>query len=414
MKVIALLLLYIFPVFSSEYLIIFRHYSPRSELLSLLQQSFPDLTSTYDMHLSSDFLLISMDSHLLGPISRLEHVKGVYPHHKLVQKPLVLFSGTTGNLPYDILGVKQLQYEPSDSIKIGVFDSGVEISSMQMLGVKQCLNLSSDPDCNDNTGHGTFITSVTYMQILLSRSTECPGIVPISSVYMFKVFSKAQESYTAWFLEAFNRAMEMDIKVVNLSTGGIDYTDEPFVSKIREMVARGMIVVTAAGNDGPGFGSLSNPGDLNEVITVGGLSDDMKDVASFSSRGPTLWEFPSGFGRVKPDVLTVGTNLLGFIGGKCEARSGTSVATPVLAASIALLVKQDTQPAMYHISRVKHCIWKTSNKLPNYSIYEQGAGIFNLSEFANCIQESKGMISFQPGNMDLRSEYFYPFNLQPV
>lgn len=161
MKVIHLLILLLFPVYSTEYLIIFHNYNSRTNLLSVLQESFPTVTSNYDMDLSSDFLLVSMDSLLKQSISTLESVKGVYLHHKLVQKPLALFSGNTGNLPYDILAVDDLQYEPTDSIKVGIFDSGIDLNSIQMLGLKHCINLSSDSDCNDYTGHGTFIASVS-------------------------------------------------------------------------------------------------------------------------------------------------------------------------------------------------------------------------------------------------------------
>jgi len=50
-------------------------------------------------------------------------------------------------------------------------------------------------------------------------------------------------------------------------------------------------MVTAIGNDGPGFGTLNNPADQSNVIGVGGVTFDGA-VAPFSSRGMTLWELP--------------------------------------------------------------------------------------------------------------------------
>lgn len=41
--------------------------------------------------------------------------------------------------------------------------------------------------------------------------------------------------------------------------------DEPFVAKVNEMTAKGMIMVSAIGNDGPLFGTLNNPGDQDNV-----------------------------------------------------------------------------------------------------------------------------------------------------
>lgn len=47
------------------------------------------------------------------------------------------------------------------------------------------------------------------------------------------VFSQLQVSYTSWFLDAFNYAIATNMDVLNLSIGGPDYLDLPFVEKVR-------------------------------------------------------------------------------------------------------------------------------------------------------------------------------------
>jgi membrane-bound transcription factor site-1 protease len=47
-----------------------------------------------------------------------------------------------------------------------------------------------------------------------------------------------------------------------------------------------------------------------DVIGVGGINYDDK-IARFSSRGMTTWELPSGYGRVKPDIVTYGSAVRG-------------------------------------------------------------------------------------------------------
>lgn len=47
------------------------------------------------------------------------------------------------------------------------------------------------------------------------------------------VFSLLQVSYTSWFLDAFNYAIATNMDVLNLSIGGPDYLDLPFVEKVR-------------------------------------------------------------------------------------------------------------------------------------------------------------------------------------
>ncbi len=96
---------------------------------------------------------------------------------------------------------------------------------------------------------------------------------------------------------------------------------------------RGILVVTAAGNDGPSSRSISTPADGDSVLTVG-AEDSLGTIAAFSSRGPTA------DGRIKPDFTAPGVAVCVVTGvGQVRRELGTSFATPLLAASAAL-VKQ--------------------------------------------------------------------------
>ena len=61
-------------------------------------------------------------------------------------------------------------------------------------------------------------------------------------------------SYTSWFLDAFNYAILKKVDVLNLSIGGPDFMDHPFVDKVWELTANRVIMVSAIGNDGPLYG----------------------------------------------------------------------------------------------------------------------------------------------------------------
>jgi membrane-bound transcription factor site-1 protease len=200
-------------------------------------------------------LVLDIPDHDLPKLEDLSACKGYYVHQKVNRKPLTYLSGNAANKPFDLLGIDDIwSYgTKGQGVKVAVFDSGV---GSELEGVKMCKDFTNDRHCGDASGHGTFITS-----ILTSRDLECPGLVPDAEVYMFKVFNTNSESYTAWFLEAFNYALHLNINIINLSTGGIDFTDVPFTEKVREVVNAGITVVSAIGNDGPGHGTLSNPGD---------------------------------------------------------------------------------------------------------------------------------------------------------
>jgi membrane-bound transcription factor site-1 protease len=84
-----------------------------------------------------------------------------------------------------------------------------------------------------------------------SQNEECPGLAPEAEIYVFKLFTSEQVSYSSWFLDAFNFVLENNIDIVNLSNGSSDFLDLPFIDKINELTANGVIVVSAIGNEGP-------------------------------------------------------------------------------------------------------------------------------------------------------------------
>ncbi len=114
------------------------------------------------------------------------------------------------------------------------------------------------------------------------------------------------------------------------------------------------VVLFAAGNSGPGDGTVLSPATGKNVIAVGATEHGDADPlcpAWFSSRGPTL------DGRLEPDVMAPGYGVvsaksdglvLGFAPDDCGevAASGTSMATPT-AAGLAALVRQYFQEGRY-------------------------------------------------------------------
>jgi len=148
------------------------------------------------------------------------------------------------------------------------------------------------------------------------------------------------------YVHALEWADSIGVDIVSSSLGylsfdnGFSYTpsqlngDIAVTSMGAEIAAqRGILVVTAAGNDGPAFRTLVTPGDADSVLTIG-AEDSLGTIGFFSSRGPTA------DGRIKPDFTAPGVAVcvvtaVGHVG----RADGTSFATPLLAASAAL-VKQ--------------------------------------------------------------------------
>ena len=209
-------------------------------------------------------------------------------------------------------------------VKVGIFDTGVDSEHSHFKGrVKDRSNWTHENTLADGLGHGTFVAGV-----IASIFPQCSGFAPEADIHTFRVFTNDQVSYTSWFLDAFNYAIATEMHVINLSIGGPDYLDLPFVEKVNEITANGIIMVSAIGNDGPLYGTLNNPADMMDVIGVGGVNYE-KRIAPFSSRGMSTWDLPEGYGRVKPDIVAFGQDVLGSrISGGCRSLSGTSVASP--------------------------------------------------------------------------------------
>jgi membrane-bound transcription factor site-1 protease len=69
----------------------------------------------------------------------------------------------------------------------------------------------------DQNGHGTFVTG-----ILSSTNPECLGIAPDAEIYILKLFTDDNVTYSSWFIDAFNFVLDNNIDIVNLSTATKD------------------------------------------------------------------------------------------------------------------------------------------------------------------------------------------------
>ena len=265
-------------------------------------------------------------------------------------------------------------------VRVAIFDTGIVRDHPHFAGAKvaTCVDYTESGSCHDGFGHGSFVAG------LIASRGDCLGMTPEAELHVFKVFTDQQVSYTSWFLDAFNHVLDLDVDVLNLSIGGPDYMDTPFTDKVREVVANGVTIVSAIGNDGPLFGTLNNPADMLEVVGVGAVDAD-KHMASFSSRGMTTWELPQGYGRIKPDVLTYGENLRSTAStGGCRELSGTSVASPVVAGVatevVAYLRGKGVRESLINPGTVKKVLTSSTRLLDNVSVYEQGTGLLNVAD----------------------------------
>lgn len=125
--------------------------------------------------------------------------------------------------------------------------------------------------------------------------------------------------------------------MVNLSlelppgTAGLD-------AVVRAFTAAGVVSVVAVGNDGPGCGTVGEPGAGSGAFAVAAVDRD-------GTIDPRSSRRPGDQGTVKPDVAAPGVDVVssGMGGGYVEV-SGSSMAAPVVAGAVALALSAPSPP----------------------------------------------------------------------
>lgn len=218
----------------------------------------------------------------------------------------------------------------------------------------------------DDNGHGTHVAGIIGGNGFSSKG-KYKGVAPECNFIGVKVLDHRGDGNISDVLAGLQWIMDnrrkYNIRIVNISVGtsSKDNLDENslLVQGVNAVWDHGIVVVVAAGNNGPGPMSISTPGISRKVITVGS-SDDNVVVEVFGSgrskdysgRGPTP------FCIKKPDIVAPGSNIISCNISRYSTRSkngelrlsssdspmmytiksGTSMATPVVSGAIALLL----------------------------------------------------------------------------
>ncbi len=193
-------------------------------------------------------------------------------------------------------------------------------------------------EVDDVHGHGTHVAG-----IVTADGIESPlGVAPAADIVAIKAISDDGFGWISDWTAALEHAVALHesgavaIDAVNMSfsthdlyTSDCDAEHEPFFAASAAATELGICVVAAAGNRGRV--ALSLPACYGPVISVGSIGkSEFKRLSSFSN----------GNGRL--DLAAPGEGVVAAAsGGGAEARTGTSHATPQVAAAVCLLREHD-------------------------------------------------------------------------
>lgn len=202
--------------------------------------------------------------------------------------------------------------------------------------------VNGQSSCYDDNGHGTHIAGIAGGSGRNSNG-KYKGIATECHFIGVKILDRKGNGMIRnlvngieWILE--NR-VPYRIRIANISVGMFPKVGSKDRNLIIQSVERlwdeGIVVVAAAGNNGPRPGSITYPGISRKVITVGTIQEK-RNAKIYSGRGPT------GFCVMKPEVIAPGLNIMSCLNKKegYTAKSGTSMATPVVSGAIACLLEK--------------------------------------------------------------------------
>lgn len=259
------------------------------------------------------------------------------------------------------------------------------------------------PDAYDDHGHGTHVASIAFGDGTGgSGAATYRGVAPGATIYAAKVLDQNGSGPQSQVIAGIEWCAGKGVQIISMSLGSSSPSDgnDALSQAANNAVASGIVVVVAAGNSGDGPSTVGSPGAAQQVITVGACAERSAPIAApnhsegiylthFSSRGPTLANV------VKPDVCAPGHSITAAKSGTSNAYvtySGTSMATPFVAGTIALALQGHAGPIVP--ATVRSDLESTAqDRGPAGKDNEYGAGLIDGNAF---VAKSRGAATYTP------------------
>ena len=279
---------------------------------------------------------------------------------------------------------------------------------------------SHDNDPSDTHGHGTHVAGTI---VGTGASGTQTGVAPGAKIMVLKVFH-GEENLTepTMWVEAMQFAVEHGADALSMSLGQ-PLPDAAVKLMMRQAcdntLAAGVVASVCAGNSrqiqalAPVPYNIWSPGDCppphlheDQLVNAGGTSCvicvgavDFNDVlGSFSSQGPSTWsevtqynDYPyssgsaTNIGLIRPDVCAPGVNIKSLdwntTNGYC-LKNGTSMATPCVTGTIALMLSKDHELTPAQIDEI---LERTAVPLSAHKSNDFGSGRIDALAAVNAV-----------------------------
>ena len=208
------------------------------------------------------------------------------------------------------------------AIKVYILDTGIDSDHPDLVANLRPGQsfVTSESSTEDFHGHGTHCAGTVAASL---NGTGLVGVAPFAYLHPVKVLSSTGSGQWSWLIAGLDWVRQKKgIRIVSMSLGG---TAPAAVKTMCDGAYNdGILLIAAAGNNGPADNTVTDPPRYPSVIAVSAI-DNADIIASFSSRGPEV------------DITAPGVNVLSTIpGGGNGFKNGTSMAGPHVAGAAAM------------------------------------------------------------------------------
>ena len=386
------------------------------ELLELLEQKTKDqsVTEYQSYYIVNAVHAVITSKELIKQIAELPNVEKITPNNKIeLVEPVEddeepetasysvrnsIFEPDEKNIEW---GVSMVHADKvwddfhinGEGVTVGIIDTGVNYNlpaiqkafkgydestgKIDNRYYKDFIDDLPEPEASSVNDHGTHVAGTICGREgdNLNQIGVAPGAKYISARAL-----NDEGGEVANLLEAAEWMLEQKPDVINNSWGG-DNDDDDWFSEITEAwIEEGIVPVFAAGNQSsgdPAPGSIANPGNLLEVLSVGAV-DRNKNLGKFSLVGPSAFDETGKI--IKPEIVAPGVQVRSVDAtGNYVSWNGTSMATPHVTGVVALL--KQAAPGL-SVREIKNVITETAEPLTDRKYQETpnmgyGYGLIN-------------------------------------
>ena len=194
---------------------------------------------------------------------------------QLIQPENEIRTYIENSVPYIGTEIPRIDGIDGTGIKIAVIDTGVDFNHPDLFGwgpdgkVIGGYNFIEENELPmDTNGHGTKVAGI------IAADGNTLGVAHKAKILAYKVSEDGEGVSSELIRKAIEKAIEDKADIINISLG-VNKTNSKIDSAVNHAWNNGIVVVTAAGNDGPELKTIGSPGRNFESITVGATYNNM-------------------------------------------------------------------------------------------------------------------------------------------